>query len=127
MSIPQFHIAEFERLLERVIGGRDNFFHCSAATVATIKEIMYTDYPEKEDDIEFLMDMVNYQMRQSGYKGPKPRFPISRHLDQFCSEPLYINSYKKRKHSERKLGVLQGKFVMADDFDDTSDCFKEYM
>ena len=32
-----------------------------------------------------------------------------------------------RKHSERKLGVLQGKFVMADDFDDTPDCFKEYM
>ncbi|MDE7202292.1 MAG: hypothetical protein K2O91_10425 [Lachnospiraceae bacterium] len=47
MSIPQFHIAEFERLLERVIGGRDNFFHCSAATVAIIKEIMDTDYPEK--------------------------------------------------------------------------------
>lgn len=33
----------------------------------------------------------------------------------------------KRKHPERKLGILQGKFVMADDFDETPDCFKEYM
>lgn len=32
----------------------------------------------------------------------------------------------KRKHPERKLGILQGKFVMADDFDETPDCFKEY-
>lgn len=33
----------------------------------------------------------------------------------------------KRKHSERKIGILQGKFAMADDFDETPDCFKEYM
>lgn len=32
-----------------------------------------------------------------------------------------------RKHPERELGILQGKFVMADDFDETPDCFKEYM
>ncbi len=33
----------------------------------------------------------------------------------------------KRKHSERKIGILQGKFVMSDDFDETPDCFEEYM
>ena len=33
----------------------------------------------------------------------------------------------ERKHPERKLGILQGKFVMADDFDETPDHFKEYM
>lgn len=33
----------------------------------------------------------------------------------------------ERKHPERKLGILQGKFVMADDFDETPNCFKEYM
>ncbi len=33
----------------------------------------------------------------------------------------------ERKHSQRKLGVLQGTFVMSDDFDETPDCFKEYM
>lgn len=33
----------------------------------------------------------------------------------------------ERKHPERTLGILQGKFVMADDFDETPDCFKEYM
>lgn len=97
MNIPQFHTAEFERLLERVISGQDNFYHCSAATVSIIKDILYTDYPEREDDLEFLMDMVNYQMRSSGYTGRKPRFPVSRHLDRLCAEPLYINTYRKRK------------------------------
>ncbi len=97
MNIPQFQAAEFERLLKRVAGGKDSFYHCSAATVAVIKDILCTDYPEREDDIEFLMDMVNYQMRSAGYTGRKARFPISRHLDQFCSEPLYISAYRKRK------------------------------
>lgn len=97
MKIPQFHIAEFERLLKRISGGCDDFYHCSDTTVSVIKEILHTDYPEREEDIEFLMDMVNYQMRKSGYRGNKTRFPISRHLDQFCAEPLYISGIKKRK------------------------------
>lgn len=96
MRTPQFHIAEFERLLRRIAGGHDDFYHCSPATVGAIKTILDTAYPEKEDDIEFLMDMVNHRMRQSGYKGSKPRFPISRHLDQLCAEPLYIDIYKKK-------------------------------
>lgn len=31
----------------------------------------------------------------------------------------------ERKHAQRKLGILQGKFFMTDDFDETPDCFKE--
>lgn len=33
----------------------------------------------------------------------------------------------ERKHQERKLGILEGKFVMSDDFDESPDCFKEYI
>ena len=33
----------------------------------------------------------------------------------------------ERKHPERKLGILRGRFIMSDDFDETPDCFKEYM
>ena len=95
MTIPQFQAAEFERLLKRVAGGKDSFYHCSAATVAIIKDILYTDYPEREDDIEFLMDMVNYQLRKLGYQGSKPLVPVSRHFNLFCAEPLYINDVKK--------------------------------
>lgn len=32
-----------------------------------------------------------------------------------------------RKHPERRLGIFEGKFVMSEDFDETPDCFKEYM
>ncbi|MCI8614632.1 MAG: DUF2281 domain-containing protein [Lachnospiraceae bacterium] len=35
--------------------------------------------------------------------------------------------FPERKHPERKLGVLNSKFVMADDFDETPDCFRGYM
>lgn len=70
MTIPQFQAAEFERLLKRVAGGKDSFYHCSAATVAIIKDILYTDYPEREDDIEFLMDanydQMGHPFRRSG-------------------------------------------------------------
>ena len=96
MKNPQFHMAEFERLLTRIVSGNESFYHCSAATIATLKEILHTDYPEREDDIEFLMDMVNYHMRQSGYSSAKSRFPISRHLDQLCAEPLYLSTRKEK-------------------------------
>lgn len=33
----------------------------------------------------------------------------------------------ERKHPKRQLGVLHGNFMMADDFDETPDSFKEYM
>ena len=32
-----------------------------------------------------------------------------------------------RKPPERRLGIFEGKFVMSEDFDETPDCFKEYM
>lgn len=43
---------------------------------------------------------------------------------RFNAENNLPATVAKRKHSERKLGVLQGTFIMSDDFDDTSDCFK---
>lgn len=43
------------------------------------------------------------------------------------NENTTSSAIAERKHPERKLGILQGKFVMADDFDETPDCFKEYL
>lgn len=95
MAAQQFLYAEYLRLLERVILNTSGFYHCRPETVQTIRDILYTDYPYQEDDIEFLMDMTNYYIRQSGYSGKKSRFPISKYLDMICQEELYLNLYKK--------------------------------
>lgn len=89
MKIPQFHFEEFVRLLQRA-SGNDAFLHCKPETKERIKQILLTDYPEQEDDIEYLMDMINYEMRKKGYYGPKRRFPATKYLDRLCSDPLYI-------------------------------------
>lgn len=89
MKTPQFFYKEFSRLLERAAGD-DNFLHCNSHTKTVLRQILSTDYPEQEDDIEFLMDMVNYKMRNRNYTGQKHRFPATKILDQLCSEPLYI-------------------------------------
>lgn len=89
MKVPQFHYEEFARLLERA-AGTDEFLHCSAHTKAVLRRLLSTDYPEQEDDIEFLMDMVNYEMRRRNYTGQKRRFPVTKILDRLCNEPLYI-------------------------------------
>ena len=34
---------------------------------------------------------------------------------------------EKKKGVKRKFGVYKGKFWMADDFDETPDCFKDYI
>lgn len=89
MKVPQFHFEEFTRLLEGA-AGTDEFLHCNAHTKAVLRRLLSTDYPEQEDDIEFLMDMVNYEMRRRNYTGQKRRFPVTKILDRLCNEPLYI-------------------------------------
>ena len=89
MKIPQFHLEEFIRLLHRA-AGNDDFFHCRPETKRIINLILLTEYQEREDDIEYLMDMINYEMRRRGYHGPKRRVPATRYLDQLCAGPLYL-------------------------------------
>ncbi len=38
-----------------------------------------------------------------------------------------VSSTKKKSKNKRSPGGLTGKFWMAEDFDETPDCFKEYM
>lgn len=93
MAAPQFLYAEYLRLLERVILNKSGFYHCRLETICILRQILYTEYPYQEDDIEYLMDMTNYHMRTSGYSGRKSRFPISKYLDLICQDELYINAY----------------------------------
>lgn len=95
MKIPQFKLEEFTRLLQRVVDG-DDFLHCNSHTRTVITEILKSDYPEKQDDIEFFMDMINREMRKRHYTGQKRRFPATKLLDQLCCEPLYISNVCKQ-------------------------------
>ncbi len=40
---------------------------------------------------------------------------------------LHSNTTTQKKKQKRSAGGLTGKFYMADDFDETPECFKEYM
>ncbi len=91
MKVPQFHLEEFMRFLQKVVNGES--LHCSLHTKLILHKILCSNYPEKTEDIEFLMDMVNYEMRKKHYTGHKQRFPATRLLDQLCYEPLYLSSY----------------------------------
>lgn len=95
MSAPQFLYAEYLRLLERIILDKSGHYHCRPETICTLRQILYTEYPYREDDLEYLMDMTNYHIRKSGYSGKKSRFPISRYLDLICRDEFYIDEYAK--------------------------------
>lgn len=95
MAAPQFLYAEYLRLLERVILNKSGYYHCKPETICTLRQILYTDYPYQEDDLEYLMDMTNYYIRKSGYSGRKSRFPISKYLDLICRDEFYIDEYEK--------------------------------
>ena len=105
MKIPQFHLEEFTRLLHRA-SGNDAFLHCAPETKEIIRQLLTTDYPEQEDDIEYLMDMINYEMRKRGYSGPKRRFPATKYLDLLCKEPLYITCEPQYFSAARKSPPL---------------------
>ena len=93
MAAPQFLYAEYLRLLERVILNKSGFYHCKPETLCVLRQILYTEYPYQEDDIEYLMDMTNYYIRKSGYIGRKSRFPISKYLDAISKDEFYISSF----------------------------------
>nr|WP_303661550.1 hypothetical protein [Bacteroides intestinalis] len=93
MAAPQFLYAEYLRLLERVILNKSGFYHCKPETLCVLRQILYTEYPYQEDDIEYLMDMTNYYIRKSGYTGRKSRFPISKYLDAISKDEFYISSF----------------------------------
>lgn len=102
MKVPQFHLEEFTRLLHRA-SGIDAFLHCAPETKEIIRRILTTDYPEQEDDIEYLMDMINYEMRRRGYSDPKRRFPATKYLDRLCRDPLYITCEPQYFSAARKF------------------------
>lgn len=103
MATPQFLYAEYLRLLERVILNKSGFYHCRPETICTLHQILYTDYPYREDDLEYLMDMTNYYIRKSGYSGRKSRFPISKYLDMICRDEFYIDEYAKSEQFQTAL------------------------
>lgn len=86
----QFKYKEFWRILERVAGNNDSTYHCTPQTLQVIHNILYTDYPYQQDDIEYIMDVMNYHLRCQQYTGDKHRFPISKYLDQICKDDLYV-------------------------------------
>ena len=110
MAAPKFQYAEYLRLLERVILNKSGFYHCRPETICTLRQILYTDYPYQEDDLEYLMDMTNYYIRKSGYSGRKSRFPISKYLDLICRDEFYIDAYSKPEQlqacSQKKDAVV---------------------
>jgi len=87
----QYKLSEFIRLLEHVATDKDQSFHCSDSTYTTISKLLETEYDEKEDDLEYLMDIVNISLEHTGCTNKK-RFPVSKYLDWACSNNLYIHN-----------------------------------
>ena len=87
----QYGLPEFIKLLERVAIDKDQSFHCSNFTYATISKLLETEYDEKEDDLEYLLDIINISLEQTGCTNKK-RFPVSKYLDWACSNDLYIHN-----------------------------------
>lgn len=90
-----FKYNEFVRLLERILLNKSGFYHLKDDTIAMLDQILHSCYEYQRDDIEYIMDMVNYYMNHTGYSGKKSRFPISKYLDIICQGDFYITLQKK--------------------------------
>lgn len=88
-----YKYADFYRLLQKIIADTTGTYHCAPLTLRFLKLILITEYPYKEEDIEYIMDMINFYMRKKNYTGPKKMFPISKYLDKICRQDFYIDQY----------------------------------
>lgn len=89
----QFTYKEFWNLLVRIANDDGTDYHCAPETIHVIRNILHTDYPYQEDDVEYISDMINYHLRRLQYNGCKRRFPVSKYLDQICAGEFYITEF----------------------------------
>lgn len=95
-TIAQYKNKEFRRLLARVAEEREHSFHCEKYTYDTIATLLTTEYNGKDDDIDFLMDIVNFNLKKRCCTD-KRRFPISRCLDMACHNRLYLHEAENKQ------------------------------
>lgn len=86
----QYKNMEFRRLLKKIATERESSYHCKDETYETISKMLTTDYPEKDDDIDYLMDIINICLARKSCTDKK-HFPISKYLDWACQNDLYIH------------------------------------
>lgn len=97
-TIAQYKNKEFRRLLARVAKERDLSFHCKKSTYDTIATLLASEYNGKDDDIDYLMDIVNTGLKKKSCTD-KRRFPVSKCLDRACEDRLYLHESGIQYHA----------------------------
>ena len=90
----QFQYLEFMSALQKLLESNENRFQCRYSTKMTVDRILRTEYPYKEDDIEYLLDMVNYEMRLTDYDSKKKYYKLGKVLDKIVPESeFYVDQF----------------------------------
>jgi len=86
----QYKTQEFLRLLTNIAEKRNKSYHCQESTYEIISKLLSTEYKHKDDDIDYLMDVVNSSLAYKKCQR-KNTFPVSKYLDWACQKELYIH------------------------------------
>lgn len=90
----QFQFQEFYNALCKLVSGSEHRLRCRQETKLLIHLILTLQYPYQSDDLEYLMDMVNYELRLTHYNGKKSRYYLGKALDRIVSNSVfYIEDY----------------------------------
>lgn len=98
MVVKQFKYSEFKTILTMMIE-RSKLYQLDLFSLKKIRLILYTDYPEQIDDLEYLIDMVNYYIRknklfyQRSHRAAYLNI-ISRYLNEILTSEFYIDERK---------------------------------
>lgn len=103
-SMKQFQYLEFLNALHKLLEGNENRFLCRYSTKTMVAKILSTDYPYQEDDIEYLLDMVNYHMRLLNYESKKQYFKLGKALDKIIPESEFYLDSCSSQSEEVKIG-----------------------
>lgn len=92
-ELKQFKDFEFRKVLTQMIREPDKF-KMSYSSVEIITLILNTDYLEKEDDLEYLLDMTNYYIKihellYNKHHRIEYLIIISGYLEQIINESIF--------------------------------------
>ena len=100
----QFQYLEFMNALQKLLTCTENRFQCRYSTKKMVERILSTEYPYKEDDIEYLLDMVNYEMRLTDYDSKKKYYKLGKVLDKIIPESEFYVDQCAPASEEVKIG-----------------------
>lgn len=128
VSLCKLYKIPYETIIDNSLADSETIYKSTADSKAQLSisepQPVYGSSPTKAASTSSLSPMDTYYLKKYESLTQEQKNIIGTLIDSLFS---MNGTMKKKSPPHRKPGGMKGEFYMADDFDETPDCFKDYM